>query len=47
VRMTASVRASRRSVQGMSARRPHRGQRSGRAPGGRLAGSHGTLAGIG
>ena len=33
-------------VQGMSAIRPQRGQRSGRAPGGRTDGSHGTLAGM-
>jgi len=42
----AFVALSRRSVQGMSAIRPQRGQRSGRAPGGRTDGSHGTLAGM-
>src|SRR5207249_10607963 len=43
VRRTAFVRSSRRSVQGTRACRPHRGQRSGRAPGGSVVGSHGTF----
>ena len=47
VRSTRFVSSSRRSVHGMNARRPHRGQRSGLAPAGMAEGSHGTLAGIG
>jgi hypothetical protein len=42
--MTALVWSSRRSVQGMNAAFPHRGHRSGFAPGGNREGSHGTLA---
>ena len=46
VRSTAFVRSSRRRVQGIIAARPHRGQRSARAPGGTLDGNHGTFAPI-
>ena len=46
VRKTCLLISSRRSVHGMKASRPQRGQRSGRAPGGSVDGSHGILAGI-
>jgi hypothetical protein len=46
VRSTCLVASSRRSVQGMNARRPQRGQRSGDAPAGIAEGSHGIFAGI-
>ena len=46
VRITILVWSSRRSVHGMNASRPHRGQRSGLAPGGSCDGNHGTFAGM-
>jgi len=46
VRRTCLLRSSRRSVQGMKASRPQRGQRSGRAPGGSVDGNHGIFAGM-
>jgi hypothetical protein len=44
VRMTVLVWSSRRRVHGMNARFPHRGHRSGLAPGGNCDGNHGTFA---
>ena len=46
VRKTCLLMSSRRSVHGMKASRPQRGQCSGRAPGGSVDGNHGILAGI-